>query len=85
MNKYFIEITDTFGGEANYSWVRRYFVTANNERGAVNKIARKLGAGWRNEYSGELSRYSLSGACICMFVQFADEYVVDRFGGLEVL
>lgn len=25
MNKYEIEITDTFGGEANYSWVKREF------------------------------------------------------------
>jgi len=24
MEKYNIELTDTFGGEANYSWVRRY-------------------------------------------------------------
>ena len=26
-NKYQIEITDTFGGEANYSWVKRSIVT----------------------------------------------------------
>lgn len=26
MNTYDIEVTDTFGGEANYSWVRRYRV-----------------------------------------------------------
>jgi len=25
---YFIEITDTFGGEANYSWVTRHVIKA---------------------------------------------------------
>lgn len=27
MNSYSVEYTDTFGGEANYSWVRRAVVT----------------------------------------------------------
>ena len=27
MNKYDVELTDTFGGEANYSWVKRDTVT----------------------------------------------------------
>lgn len=27
MNKHHVEYTDTFGGEANYSWVRRRTVT----------------------------------------------------------
>lgn len=27
MNKYMVEYTDTFGGEANYSWVRRETIT----------------------------------------------------------
>lgn len=27
MNKYSVEYTDTFGGEANYSWVKRETVT----------------------------------------------------------
>ena len=27
MNRYSVEYTDTFGGEANYSWVRRATVT----------------------------------------------------------
>ena len=25
---YFVEMTDTFGGEANYSWVNRFLVNA---------------------------------------------------------
>lgn len=27
MNRHDVEYTDTFGGEANYSWVRRHVVT----------------------------------------------------------
>lgn len=27
MNRYSVEYTDTFGGEANYSWVRRATIT----------------------------------------------------------
>ena len=29
--KYKIEVTDTFGGEANYSWVRRYDIDVNED------------------------------------------------------
>lgn len=36
---YKIEITDTFGGEANYCWIRRYIVKAVSELGAVQVIA----------------------------------------------
>ncbi len=28
-NHYFIEMTDTFGGEANYCWVHRFIVSAS--------------------------------------------------------
>jgi hypothetical protein len=71
--KYDIEITDTFGGEANYSWVRRETVTAKNMLGAVNKIARSYGSGWRKDWdASDTSRYNLKGACICMFVTEAE-------------
>ena len=61
---FFCEIPDTFSEDANYSWVRRYLVSAVSERGAVQKVARQYGAGWR--YDG--GRYNMRGACICMFV-----------------
>lgn len=69
MERYNIEITDTYGGEANYSWVKRYAIEANSERGAVQKLARQHGGGWRKEwFDGETSRYNMRGAAICMFV-----------------
>ncbi len=74
-NIYFVEVTDTFSGEANYSWVNRYIIHANSERGAICKLARHDGAGWKKEYeAGDFSRYNLSGACVCCFVELVDPY-----------
>ena len=29
-HQFFVEMTDTYGGEANYSWVNRFLVTASS-------------------------------------------------------
>ena len=64
-----IEVTDTFGGEANYSWVRRYTYEAKSFLGAIQKLAREHGGGWKLDYStGDLVRYNLRNACVCCFV-----------------
>lgn len=74
-NLYFIEVTDTYGGEANYSWVLRYLVPANSFRGAISKLAKKDGAGWKFEYStGDMVRYNLTGCAVCCFVELVDPY-----------
>jgi len=71
---YQIEVTDTFGGEANYSWVNRYTVKAKSIRGAINALARQYGAGWRIDYEcGDVARYTLQGACVCAFVEYSEE------------
>ena len=44
LNTYHIEVTDTFGGEANYCWKREYMVRAHTMRGAIQVLARKDGA-----------------------------------------
>ena len=81
-NYYFAEITDTFSGEANYSWVRRYIVRASSDLGAVNVISRHYGAGWRAEWStGETTRYNLQGAAVCMFISYIEEEEVDEYIG----
>ena len=70
---FFVEITDTFGGEANYSWVTRLKVSAKNQRGACNKVSRYAGINFKIEYAGEVSRYdSLSGAT-CYFIEYWEE------------
>ena len=44
MNTYLLTVTDLFGGEANFSWVRRYKVTAKSHLGAIQKLAKHTGA-----------------------------------------
>lgn len=74
MNTYEIEITDTFGGEANYCWVKRYDVSAKSVLGAVRKVANTEGYKLRKEWGdSEFSRYNVKGACICVFVTFKDK------------
>ena len=69
MATYQIEVTDTFAGEANYCWVRRYTIEARSKRGAVTKLAREHGKGWRVDWdSGDTARYNLQGAAVCLFV-----------------
>ena len=41
---YTIEITDTFGGEANYCWVKRGKTRAKTRRGIIRAV--KRAAGW---------------------------------------
>lgn len=70
---FFIEVTDTFGGDANYSWANRYLVHAVSANGAIKKLARHSGAGWKKEYStGDFARYNLANAAICCFVEWVD-------------
>jgi hypothetical protein len=38
-----VEYTDTYGGEANYSWVHRKEIQAKTERGLVRKAKAELG------------------------------------------
>ena len=74
MHTFNIEVTDTYGGEANYSWVRRYTYTAKSFLGAINKLAREYGAGWAKDYdTGDMARYNLTGSCVCAFVTYKGE------------
>ena len=70
MKHYFVEITDTFGGEANYSWVKRLKVRANTMRGAVNKVSRDSGTTWRctGNY-GDMMRYDSPSGSTCFFIE----------------
>lgn len=42
---YMIEVTDTFGGDANYCWIKRGTTRARTRRGLINAV--KRAAGWR--------------------------------------
>lgn len=66
---FFVEITDTFGGEANYSWVTRHKVRATTERGAMRKIGRESGLSWRcTSNYGDVQRWDSACGATCAFV-----------------
>lgn len=86
MTQYHIEITDTFGGEANYCWKKDFIVSAKSARGAITKLAKSQGSGWRKNWdSGDTVRYDLSGACVCAFVMYLDESAASSFNGAKRL
>ena len=70
-----IEVTDTFGGESNYSWVRRYELTTDRDRTRLQIVreAKRL-AGWTGvrcvtEDHGDLITLRPRGVCQVMFIQ----------------
>lgn len=71
---FFIEVTDTFGGEANYSWVTRHIIRATTERGAVNKFSRLSGYEWRG---AGCERYDSKSGATCFFLS---DYDADQHG-----
>jgi hypothetical protein len=85
-HKFFIEMTDTYGGEANYCWVNRFLVTASSERGAIGMVTRRTG--YRARSVG-CERYDVPGACICYFVQYVDaddaQRCINNYSRIEVL
>jgi len=71
--RYQVELTDTFGGEANYAWVRRAEIEP--KRGSRRSIMRAAKAamgitGARGQLSdfGDSWDFRPSGACLVMFV-----------------
>ena len=71
---YYIEITDMFGGEANYSWVTRHVIRAKSERGAINALSRRSGLNWRNDGF----RYLSKSRATCAFInEYDPEYHKD--------
>ncbi len=66
---YYIEVTDTFGGDANYAWVTRHIIRANSQRGAIQRFSKMSGINWRYDY-GE--RYNSKSGAICLFIDCID-------------
>ena len=70
MQVFHIEVTDTFGGEANYSWVTRHTIEAKTRLGAVQKFSRMSGMSWRKvgDY-GDMARYDSKSGATCFFIE----------------
>ena len=83
---YFIEMTDTFGGEANYCWVNRFIVSASSPRGAMRRVCTRTGDTVRC-VSGE--RWDSTRGAVCYFVEWVDPAEVadyrDRYSRIEVI
>lgn len=67
---FFVEITDTFGGDANYSWVTRHIIRATSERGCVNALSRRSNMNW---HSVGCERYDSKSGATCAFIREYDK------------
>lgn len=89
-NRYFIEMTDTFGGEANYCWVNRFIVSASSHRGAMRKVCALTGDKVQcvDRYNDPQTWDSTIG-CIRYFVEWIDDArdveLQDNYLRIEVL
>lgn len=72
--KYEYEHTDTFGGEANYSWVKRGIVetSADNPVKAVKKALGIEGVRCRKEDFGDMIALYPYGMCQVIFINWHD-------------
>ena len=72
-NLYYIQVTDTYAGEANYSWVTHHIIKAKSMRGAVQRFGRMSGMSWHcvGDYGGDYGdskRYDSRSGTTCYFI-----------------
>lgn len=66
---YYVEITDTYGGEPNFNWITRHIIRAKTERGAIQALAYRSGINWRKVYdTGDHARYDSRSGVTCAFI-----------------
>jgi len=79
MDKFTVEYTDTFGGEANYSWVKRdtFMVQQGTPDSFIKGFAKSLmglrGIRGRWEEYGHGFRFTPRGSCTVLFVTYSQE------------
>ena len=68
------EITDTFGGEANYSWVKRATFESNKSVLSIIRQVKKdfgyNGCRAKTEHFGDSIAIRPYGACVVIFIDF---------------
>lgn len=85
---FYVEITDTFAGEANYSWVTRHKVRASTPRGAMRRIGAESGLSWRltHDHFGEaMVRYDSKSGATCAFVFPWDDEIDNDYLHVNVM
>lgn len=79
-----IEHTDTFGGEANYCWVKRWHTERDLNDAQLVRLAKKLtgltGVPCRKESFGDLTALYPRGICQVVFIAWADSDPKYQFG-----
>jgi len=77
---FFVELTDTYGGEANYSWVTRRLVRATTIMGAARKMAQVAGLSvHKTDSYGDIARYDSASGATCMFVSHAEGNEAEQY------
>ena len=84
--RFYFHLTDTFGGETNYCWIRRYWVDAYSLHGALCIISRELGYNFTLVYD---DLYHAKGACIALLLEdyshmeYLQQHDVDSFSAYK--
>lgn len=78
---YYVEMTDTFSGELNYSWVKRYIVKAKTLKACMRKVAIETGynARMRWRIGQECAMYKVRGNCIGYSVNLCVDEMTERY------
>lgn len=74
--KYDYEFTDTFGGEANYCWVKRGTIEADSDLSAVRKAKAAVGiTDWpcKRDHYGDQIVLKLYRSCTILFVTHKED------------
>lgn len=83
MKIFLMYLTDTYGGELNYSWVTKLQVRATTMRGAVGKVARLTGLNFRHDYNSTYK--SKSGATALVIDGVHNDYTQYDYTGVELI
>ena len=77
--RFYFHLTDTFGGETNYCWIKRYYVDAYSLHGALCIISRETGYNF-SLYCTDI--YHAKGACIALLLE--DWETIDYYSKCNV-
>lgn len=84
------EYTDTFGGEANYSWVNRGYIPTEGKALTEAQIKRRAkkavglsGVRGRWEDFGDTFAFRPYGACVILFVSFDYGYIDGTWDAVQ--
>lgn len=79
---YEYQYTDTYGGEANYSWVNRGVVKASDMDQALRKAKKALGLNGtrgRKENYGDEIKFTPRGHCTVLFINWIDHPDIQNY------